>query len=99
MLAQEPIVLQITTRNGGGGHFVSRPGRLEYRPGAHPSPQATQTWSSAGDALRVLTNLDEIEMLRAFEDGRCRMKGSFTAGLWFNEAMKIARQPTPKKGR
>jgi hypothetical protein len=32
-------------------------------------------------------------MLRGFEEGLYKMQGRFTVALWFNEVMRIARNP------
>jgi hypothetical protein len=91
MLHEESFVMQIGADDGGGGYFTVQDGRIRLTAGAHPSPTFAQIWKSSEVAIGALTNPDETEMLRAIEDGRCRMRGSFLVALWFNEAMKIAR--------
>jgi hypothetical protein len=91
MLGEDAFVFQIATDAGTGGHFVLDNGRIRYHGGVHPRPDFAQVWRRSGDAVRVLTSPDEAELLRAFDEGLCRMQGRFTVALWFNEAMKIAR--------
>ena len=91
MLNEESFIMQIGADDGGGGYFTVKDGRIRLTAGAHPSPTFAQIWKSSEVAMGALTNPDETEMLRAIEDGRCRMRGSFLVALWFNEAMKIAR--------
>lgn len=92
MMRHERFVMQLATGDGVTGHFDLDGGRLSYRSGAHPSPDFVQRWRSAAEAIAVLTSRDETEMLRAAEDGRCRMQGAFRVAMWFNEAGKISRQ-------
>jgi len=91
MLGEDAFVLQIATEAGTGGHFILANGGIRYQGGVHPAPDFAQIWRRAGDAVRVMTSPDEAELMRAFNDGLCRMQGRFTVALWFNEAMKIAR--------
>ncbi len=91
MLSQPNFVFQMATRSGAAGFYELRDKRLQVRFHKHSSPDLCQTWQSAQDARRVLMNPDESEMLRAMEDGRVRVQGSFLVALWFNEAMKIAK--------
>lgn len=91
MLCEDAFVFQIATEAGTGGHFTLADGRIRYHGGVHPAPDFAQAWRRPGDAVRVLTSPDEAELLRALDDGLCRMQGRFTVALWFNEAMKIAR--------
>lgn len=92
LLGERSFVMQIATQCGSGGHLTLRDGQLTFRPGAHTSPDFAQTWISAGEAFRTLASRDETELLRALEDGRCRLKGNFLVALWFNEAIKLARE-------
>lgn len=91
MLGEDSFVFQIATDQGVGGHFILKDGAIRYHGGTHPAPDFAQSWRRAGDAVRVMTSPDETELMRAFNNGLCRMRGRFTAALWFNEAMKIAR--------
>lgn len=98
LLQSEAFVLQIRTRKAPGGYFELRNGRLQLHYGLHPQPTFTQTWRDGHAAFRVLTSKDETDLLRAYEAGHCNMSGEFRVAMWFNEAMKIARQkplPTP----
>jgi hypothetical protein len=96
MVKDEDFVFQIQTEAGSGGHFVLSHGALSYHAGLHSQPDYAQIWKTPGDALRVMTSADESDLMRAFNDGLCRMQGRFNVALWLNEAIKIAR---PKKGR
>jgi hypothetical protein len=91
MLSEDSFVMQIRADDGVGGFFTVRDCRIRFRPGVHPNPDFAQIWRDSGAAVRALTNKDETELLRAIEDGRCRLQGSFLIALWFNEAMKLAR--------
>jgi hypothetical protein len=93
LMREESFVMQIRTRAGWGGHFVLREQRLSLRHGVHPAPDHAQLWIDGNAAFAALTGRDETEMLRAFEDGRLRMEGRFLLALWFNEVMKLARNP------
>lgn len=86
--------MQIATRRGAGGHFLLRDGRLRFRAGSHPAPDFAQTWATAVDAVRTLASSDETKLLRAIDHGQCSLKGDFLVALWFNEAIKLARNPT-----
>lgn len=94
LLAEGPFILQIATAQDQGGHFELRNNRLRFHRRSHPSPTFSQTWVSAAAAAHALGSRDPTEMLRAMDDGRCRMAGEFRVGLWFNEAMKLARRPS-----
>ncbi|MQB34285.1 hypothetical protein [Rhizobium rhizogenes] len=89
------FVMQISTRRGAGGHFLLCDGRLRFRAGSHPAPDLAQTWITAGNAVSTLSSRDETELLRAIDQGQCSLKGDFLVALWFNEAIKLARNPTP----
>lgn len=91
MMRGEQFVFQIRTQAGAGGWFELADGRVTLRMGLHPSPTFCQTWINGAAAFAALTSGDETELLRATEDGRCRLQGSLAVALWFNEAMKIAR--------
>jgi hypothetical protein len=91
MLGDQPFVLQIRTRDGVAAYFELNHGQLQLHMGEHRSPHFTQVWASSKEAVRVMRSADETEIIRAMEDGRCRLDGSFLVGMWFNEAMKIAR--------
>jgi len=91
LIASHQYVLQIQTEAGVGGHFVVADGRIALRTGLHPNPDFTQIWVEGNTAVKSMTSRDETELLRAFEDGLCRMRGRFIVALWFNEMMKLAR--------
>lgn len=91
LIASEQHVLQIQTADGVGGHFVVADGRLSLRMGLHPKPDFTQIWCDGNTAVKAMTNADKTDLLRAFEDGKCEMRGRFIVALWFNEVMKLAR--------
>jgi hypothetical protein len=93
LLRQENFAFQIMTRSGVGGHFVLHNGQLDLHWGQHRNPDFAQIWRTGGDAVRTLTSTDETAMLRGFEEGRYTMQGRFTVALWFNEMMKLARNP------
>jgi hypothetical protein len=93
LMREDSFVLQIQTRSGRGGHFVLRDACLALHLGLHPAPDYVQSWIDGNAACAVLTSRDETEMLRAVEDGRLRMRGRFLVALWFNEVMKLARDP------
>jgi len=93
LLRQENFTFQIVTRSGVGGHFVLQNGQLDLHWGQHRAPDFAQIWRSGVDAVRTLTSRDETAMLRGFEEGRYTMQGRFTVALWFNEMMKLARNP------
>jgi hypothetical protein len=86
-----PCVLQIRTVDGKGAYFELGSGSVRLKQGLHPAPDFTQTWRTSSDAVQVLTSGNETELLRAFEDGRCRMHGSFVVALRFNAAVKLSR--------
>lgn len=92
MLHEESFVLQIRSADGANGYYELRDGDLHMRLGLHPRPDLSQFWLSSRAALAVMLSRDETDMLRAVEAGQCRMQGRFAVALWFNEAMKIARQ-------
>jgi hypothetical protein len=91
MLSDPPFIFQIQTDDGVSGHFELRDRALLFRLGSHVAPTFVQHWKGSREAVSVMLNKDETEILRAMEDGRCRMQGSFLIGMWFNEAIKIAR--------
>ena len=91
MLNENSFVMQIRSDDGGGGYFTVKQGQIGLTTGVHPKPDFAQVWRNADVVVRALMNSDETELLRAIEDGRCRMQGSFLIALWFNEAMKLAR--------
>jgi hypothetical protein len=91
MLGDPPFVFQVQTDDGVAGHFELRNHALSFRLGTHIAPTFVQQWKDSRIAVSVMLNKDETEILRAMEDGRVRMKGSFLVGMWFNEAIKIAR--------
>jgi len=93
LLRDDSFVLQIQTRSGWGGHFVLSDAHLTLRRGLHPAPDHVQSWRDGNAAFAALTSRDETELLRAFEDGRLRLQGRFQVALWFNEVMKLARNP------
>ena len=100
LLDEQPFVLQIETRSGAAGFYELRDKQLHVGFGKHPAPDLSQTWQSGPVAMRVMTNSDDSEMLRAMEDGRVRVKGKFAVALWFNEAMNIAQtKPAPRPKR
>jgi len=91
MLTDPDFVFQIETADGVRAHFELQNCRLRFSLGSHVNPTFVQNWCGSREAVRVMLNKDETEILRAMEDGRCRLKGSFMIGMWFNEAIKIAR--------
>jgi hypothetical protein len=91
MLRDEPFVLQILSRDGAAGYFELMEGRLRLHLGRHPRPSFLQTWATSKDAARVMMSRDEADLMRAHEEGQCELAGSFLVAMWFNEAMKIAR--------
>jgi hypothetical protein len=91
MLSDPAFVFQIQTGDGVAAHFALRDHRLDFHQGKHSSPTFVQHWVDSREAVSVMLNRDETEILRAMEDGRCRLQGSFLVGMWFNEAIKIAR--------
>jgi len=91
MLRNEPFVLQILSRDGAAGYFELMEGRLHLHFGRHPRPSLVQTWATSKDAARVMMSRDEADLMRALEEGQCELAGSFLVAMWFNEAMKIAR--------
>lgn len=93
LMRGEPFVFQIRTHAGAGGWFELRDGGITLHRGLHPAPTFCQSWCDGGAAFAALASGDETELLRAAEDGRCRLQGSLAVALWFNEAMKIARNP------
>ena len=99
LLKSEQFKFLITTRRGAGGQLVLHGGRLDLRLGPGDSPDFCQVWSSGREALRTMTSKDETAMLRSFEEGRYTMQGRFTVALWFNEVMKLTRNPTAEPGR
>ncbi len=86
--------MQITTRRGGGGHLLLHGGRLRFRIGPHPAPDFAQNWGTAGDTVRALVSRDETEILRAIDQGQCSLKGDFLVALWFQEVIKLTRNPS-----
>ena len=99
LLQEENFTFQIATRSGVGGHFVLQDGQLHLRWGRHQKPDFAQTWQTGADAVRSLTSRDETAMLRAYEESRYAMQGRFTVALWFNEVIKLARDPAAEPGR
>jgi hypothetical protein len=91
LLKTGSFVVTVTTSQGGGGQLTLRDGRLSFSRGTTSSPDLTQTWSSAREALRALTSSDEADLQRAFVAGHLKMHGSFLPVLWLNEALKLAR--------
>jgi hypothetical protein len=91
MLRNEPFVIQILSRDGAAGYFELMEGHLHLHFGRHPRPSFVQTWATSKDAARVMMSRDEADLMRALEEGQCELAGSFLVAMWFNEAMKIAR--------
>jgi hypothetical protein len=91
LLGEAPFIFQVRTRNCAGGWFELRDGVLRFRRGAHATPDLSQSWRSASDAVAVLGSNDESSMLRSLETGVCRLSGRFAVALWFNEVMKLVR--------
>jgi len=91
MLRDKPFVLQILSRDGAAGYFELIEGHLQLHFGRHPHPSFSQTWATSKDAVHVMMSRDESDLMRALEDGQCELAGSFLVAMWFNEAMKIAR--------
>jgi hypothetical protein len=91
MFCDPAFIFQIQTDDGVAGHFELQDHALRFRFGTHWRPTFVQRWKDSREAVSVMLNKDETEILRAMEDGRCRLKGSFLIGMWFNEAVKIAR--------
>lgn len=91
LILEKEFILQFRTKSD-GAYFELKNGKIDFHFGIHPLPTLTYNWKNGFDAVRVLLNKDETEMLRAFEAGIYRMEGDFTVALWFNEAMKIARK-------
>lgn len=91
MLDDPAFVFQIQTGDGVAGHFELKDHNLKFRMGPHVNPSFVQHWRDSRHAVSVMLSKDETEILRAMEDGRCRMQGSFLIGMWFNEAVKIGR--------
>lgn len=91
LLQAEEFTFELATRSGVGGHFVLHKGQFDFHLGRSKSPDFAQIWRTGGDAVRTLTSRDETAMLRGYEEGLYAMQGRFTVALWFNEAMKIAR--------
>jgi len=93
LLQAEEFTFELATRSGVGGHFVLHNGQFDLHLGRSKSPDFAQTWSTGDDAVRTLTSKDETAMLRAYEEGLYTMQGRFTVALWFNEVMKLAKDP------
>lgn len=93
LLREDEFTFEILTRSGVGGHFVLHGGQFDLHWGRHERPDFAQIWRTGGDAVRTLTSRDEAAMLRGYEDGLYTMQGRFTVALWFNEVMKLARNP------
>lgn len=91
MLDDPAFVIQIQTGDGVAGHFELKDNSLRFQMGPHVCPSFVQHWRDSRQAVSVMLSKDETEILRAMEDGRCRMQGSFLIGMWFNEAVKIGR--------
>ncbi|MFI4938917.1 MAG: hypothetical protein ACHP7O_01010 [Burkholderiales bacterium] len=91
MFDDPAFVFQIQTGDGVTGHFELKDHRLRFRMGSHVCPTFVQHWQDSRQAVSAMLSKDETEILRAMEDGRCRLQGSFLVGLWFNEAVKISR--------
>lgn len=91
MLQERPFIFQIQTSDGAAAYLELRDSRLRMYLGLHPVPDFSQYWEQAKDAVTVMLSRDETELLRALEDGRCELRGSFLVGMWLNEAIKLAR--------
>lgn len=91
MLKERPFIFQIQTSDGAAAYLVLCDARLRMYLGLHPAPDFSQYWEQAKDAVTVMLSRDETELLRAVEDGRCELRGSFLVGMWLNEAIKLAR--------
>ena len=99
LLIEENFAFEVLTRSGVGGHFVLQGGRFDLHWGRHAHPDFSQIWGTGGDAVHTLTSRDETSMLRGFEEGKYTMQGRFTVALWFNEVMKLVRNPEAETGR
>ncbi|WP_187808272.1 hypothetical protein [Aquipseudomonas alcaligenes] len=91
LLKEKPFVFQVCTSDGAAAYLELRGARLKMHLGQHPLPDFSQRWRRAKDAVSVMLNRDETELLRALEDGRCELQGSFLIGMWLNEVLKLAR--------
>lgn len=91
LLKEKPFVFQMRTSDGVAAYLELRGARLKMHLGQHPVPDFSQHWKRTKDAVSVMLSRDETELLRALEDGRCELRGSFLVGMWLNEAMKLAR--------
>lgn len=98
LLLEEDFAFEIVTRSGVGGQFHLHGGRFDLQWGRHERPDFSQVWRSGGDALRTLTSRDETSMLRGYEEGQYTMQGRFTVALWFNEVMKLVKNPGAEPG-
>ncbi|MFK1392516.1 hypothetical protein ACIUY4_14025 [Pseudomonas aeruginosa] len=91
LLKEKPFVFQMRASDGVAAYLELRDAKLKMHLGQHPIPDFSQHWKRTGDAVAVMLSRDETELLRALEDGRCELRGSFLVGMWLNEAMKLAR--------
>lgn len=91
LLGESPFVFQILTLDGAAAYLELRNEEFKVHFGRHPVPDFSQSWKTARDAVVVMLSRDETEILRALEDGRCELQGSFLIGMWLNEAIKLAR--------
>ncbi|NBU36505.1 MAG: hypothetical protein EBS35_08020 [Bacteroidetes bacterium] len=91
MREKESFIFQIRTKNGKGGYFELKNGQLSHSFKTHANPSFEQVWDNGFTAVKTMLSKDETDLLRAFEDGKYRMKGDFTIALWFNEVMKLAK--------
>lgn len=85
------FVFQIRTKNGRGGNFELRQGHLSFSFERRNDATFEQIWENGFSAVITMLSKDETDLLRAFEDGKYRMKGDFTVALWFNEVVKLAK--------
>lgn len=86
--------MQVSTREGAGAYVRLRQGQMEFRCGVCKFADFTQIWTTASEAVNEFTLNDKGGLLRAFEEGRCTLKGNFLIALWFSEAIKVARHHT-----
>lgn len=91
LLREKPFVFQILTADGAAAYLELRNEKFKMHFGKHSAPDFSQSWGKARDAVAVMLSRDETEILRALEDGRCELQGSFLIGMWLNEAIKLAR--------
>lgn len=91
LLREKSFVFQIRTSDGASAYLELRKMQLKMHLGQHPMPDFSQSWKRTKDAVIVMLSRDETELLRALEDGKCELRGSFLVGMWLNEAIKLAR--------